>query len=53
MVSKLDRRISQIKSADNAPENIDMKETCFRVLGKDMTMPISVTMTEKTTVQRE
>lgn len=30
-----------------------MKETCFNVLGKDMTMPIKVAITEKTTVHSE
>ncbi len=30
-----------------------MKETCFKVLGKDITIPISVAMTEKTTVHCE
>ena len=37
----------------HAAENIDINETCFRVLGKDMTMPIRVTMTEKITVHIE
>lgn len=36
-----------------AAENIDMKETWFNVLGRDITMPISVTITLKTTVQSE
>lgn len=36
-----------------SPENIDMKETCFKVLGKDITIPISVAMTENTTVHCE
>jgi len=35
------------------PENMDMKETWLSVLGADMTIPIKVTMTEKTTVQSE
>lgn len=30
-----------------------MKETCLRVRGSEHTMPISVTMTEKTTVHCE
>ena len=30
-----------------------MNETCFNVLGRDMTMPINITMTENVTVQRE
>jgi hypothetical protein len=30
-----------------------MKETCFKVLGKDITIPISVAMTENTTVHCE
>jgi len=37
----------------NSPENIDMKDTCFNVLGIDITIPISVAMTEKTTVHCE
>ncbi len=40
-------------SAGNSPENMDIKETCFKVLGRDMTIPISVTMREKTTVHCE
>jgi hypothetical protein len=32
---------------------MDMKETCFRVLGIDIIMPMIVTMTEKATVQSE
>lgn len=36
-----------------AAEKMDMKETCFSVRGMDMTMPIIVTMTEKSTVQSE
>lgn len=35
------------------PENMDMKDTWFKVLGMDITIPIKVTMTEKTTVQSE
>ncbi len=35
------------------PENMDMKETCFRVLGTDITMPMTVTMAENATVQSE
>ena len=30
-----------------------MKDTCFNVLGIDITIPISVAMTEKTTVHCE
>lgn len=44
----------QIKeSAGYSPENMDMKETWFRVLGSDMTIPINMVIIEKTTVQRE
>jgi hypothetical protein len=39
-----------VEEVECSPENIDMKETWFRVLGKDITIPISVAMTEKTTV---
>jgi len=35
------------------PENMDMKETWLSVLGADMMIPMSVTITEKTTVQSE
>jgi hypothetical protein len=35
------------------PENMDMKETCFRVLGADMIMPMTVAMAEKATVHKE
>jgi hypothetical protein len=31
-------------------ENMDMKLTCWRVRGADITIPISVTMTAKTAV---
>jgi len=34
-------------------ENMDMKLTCCRVRGADTTIPISVTMTEKTAVHNE
>jgi hypothetical protein len=37
----------------HSPENIDMKDTCFKVLGVDITIPINVAMTEKTTVHCE
>ena len=37
----------------HAAENIDINETCLRVLGSDMQMPIRVTMTEKITVHIE
>jgi hypothetical protein len=30
-----------------------MKEMCFKVLGIDITIPMSMAMTEKTTVQSE
>jgi hypothetical protein len=30
-----------------------MKETCFKVLGTERTIPIKVAMTEKTTVHKE
>lgn len=36
-----------------AAEKMDMKETCLSVRGMDMTMPIIVTMMEKSTVQSE
>lgn len=36
-----------------AAENMDMKDTCFSVRGTDMTIPMIVTMTEKSTVQSE
>ena len=42
-----------METAMQKAENIDMNETWFRVRGMDITMPINVTMTEKTTVQRE
>lgn len=35
------------------PENMDTKETCFRVLGSDITMPISMTMMENKTMHCE
>lgn len=37
----------------HAAEPMDMNETCFKVLGRDMTIPINVAMTEKTTVHKE
>jgi hypothetical protein len=42
-----------VESAGNPPENIDMKETWCKVLGKDMTIPINAVITEKTTVHNE
>ena len=39
--------------AMQAADPIDMKDTCFSVLAIDITMPISITMTEKTTVHWE
>lgn len=36
-----------------AAENMDIKETCLSVRGIDMTMPIIVTITEKSTVHSE
>ncbi len=38
---------------EHRPENMDMKETWSRVLGIDITMPMSMAMMEKTTVHRE
>jgi hypothetical protein len=35
------------------PENMDMKETWFSVLGKDITIPINMVMIEKMTVHIE
>lgn len=37
----------------DSPENMDMKETCFKVRGSDKTIPINIAMTENTTVQAE
>ena len=37
----------------HAAENMDMNDTWCSVRGSDMTMPMSVTMTEKETVQSE
>lgn len=53
MVSKQAEGKCQAESAGHLPENIDMKETWRNVLGKDITIPISITMTEKTTVHCE
>jgi hypothetical protein len=36
-----------------SPENMDMNETCSRVLGKDIIMPMIIAMTEKSTVHKE
>lgn len=36
-----------------SPENIDINETWRKVLGMDITIPMSITMTEKTTVHCE
>lgn len=36
-----------------AAENMDMKDTCLSVRGTDMTIPMIVTITEKSTVQSE
>ena len=42
-----------MEGADCSPENIDMNETWRNVLGKDITIPMSIVMTEKTTVHSE
>jgi hypothetical protein len=42
-----------VERAGHSPENIDMKETCFKVLGRDITIPINVAMREKITVHSE
>jgi len=42
-----------VESAGHTPENIDTKETWFKVLGRDSTIPISVTIIEKITVHSE
>jgi hypothetical protein len=44
---------SKIAMPMQAALNMDMKDTCFSVRGMDMTMPMRVAMTEKTTVQSE
>jgi hypothetical protein len=46
-------RKSRMAMPMQAAENMDMNDTCFKVRGRDMTMPISVTMTANETVQRE
>lgn len=47
------RGVGHAQCAGHLPENIDMKETWRNVLGRDITIPISITMTEKTTVHCE
>lgn len=42
-----------MESVDYSPENMDMKDTCLKVLGRDITIPISVAMREKITVHNE
>jgi hypothetical protein len=46
-------RKSKMAMPMQAAENMDMNDTCLNVRGRDMTMPISVTMTENETVQSE
>jgi hypothetical protein len=42
-----------VETAGHSPENIDMKETWFKVLGRDITIPINIAIIEKITVQSE
>jgi hypothetical protein len=46
-------KVSYVESAVYSPENIDINETWRKVLGMDITIPMSITMTEKTTVHCE
>jgi hypothetical protein len=46
-------KVSHVESAVYSPENIDINETWRKVLGMDITIPMSITMTEKTTVHCE
>jgi hypothetical protein len=53
MVSKHAGKTSSMESVGYSPENMDMKDTCLKVLGRDINIPISVAMKEKMTVHKE
>jgi hypothetical protein len=53
MVSKQAGENHSMESVGYSPENMDMKDTCLKVLGRDINIPINVAMKEKRTVHKE